>query len=249
MRTAPLLASLLMLGALASGCSDDSTPNATTDGGDDPTATTAGAGDGGGGSGDESACPDGHGTLTVSAISGEEASAIEGAGAATYEGRVGIAETEVELADAVAVPISDGAALTFYLTDYELDHETAGFDTQDATDDQLLVTLFATIYQSGEGEPADPAPIEAGEIIPPSQGSVDIGNGKRVFDVIIDNGEKMHNESVEPEGQIEILYLDDERVCFSVDYTSLVFGTEESSRDVAKHLSGTFSADLVESMF
>ncbi len=250
MRTAPILASIALVASLVAGCSSDddppqSAPGATSSDGDSSTT----AGDGNDGGGDASACPDGPGTLTISAISGEEAASIPDASASMYDGRIGIEETEVELADAVAVEISDGAALTFYLTDYEIDRETVAFETQDAEEGQLLATLFATVYQSAGERTETPAPIEAGEVIPPSQGSDDIGTGERVFDVIIDNGEEQHNESVQPEGEIEILYLDDERVCFSVDYTSYVFGTEETTRDVAKHLSGTFSADLEESMF
>jgi hypothetical protein len=237
-----------LLGLLAAcGDSEDTTSTGDTTGGNGAT-TTAGDG-GGGGSGDASGCPEGRGTLTISAIGAEEAGAIADASDWQYEGRIGIEETEVEVADAVAVSIADGAALTFYLTDYELDRDTVSTATQDAAEGQLLVILAATMFQSADNPITDPPPIEAGDVIPPSGGAEDIGSGERVYTVIVDNGEEQHNESVEPEGEMEILYLDDERVCFSVDYTSYVFGTEATSRDVAKHISGTFNADLVESIF
>jgi hypothetical protein len=237
-----------LLGLLAAcGSGDDTTNAGDTSGGDGASSTTAAGG--ANASGDASACPEGHGTMTISAISGEEAAAIPDASAWQYEGRIGIEETEIELTDAVAVELADGAALTFYLTDYELDRETVAFETQDAAEGQLLVFIGATMYQSADNPITDPPPIEAGQVIPPSSGAADIGSGELVYTVIVDNGEEQHNETVLPEGELEILYLDDERVCFTIDYTSHVFGTEETTKDVAKHVSGTFNADLVESMF
>ncbi len=197
-------------------------------------------------SGDAFACPDGFGTISVLAISGEEAAAIEGAVAATYEGRIGFDLEGVTLADGVGVITDDRTSLTVYLADHELDRAAIRSAPPSIEPGQLVVTAIATAYRSPDAPAPDLEPLAAGEVILPGDGATDIDSGERAFTVLVDTGGPRHDESIEPIGGFEVLYLDDDEACIDLDFSSLVQGTEATTEDTARRVSGVVRVELLE---
>ncbi len=153
-------------------------------------------------------------------------------------------EPEFEVKDTVAVRVSD-AAYTMYLADYEIDRSIIGtYETPHPPDGKTLITLSITVFNAEE----EPPPIEVGDVIPTGAEF-----GEQTFIVIVERGADMYNSSQAPSGEVEVLGLDADTICVSVDYQDLeedeTMNGEQVESPVQKRLVGTASAEVLEMGF
>ncbi len=153
-----------------------------------------------------------------------------------FAGEPSVPLTTMEIVDTFAIQIDEaGSAFTIYLADYELDR--AAFDdpfyTPEPGDGQTLVTVFVTAFNAEEAL----APLAAGDVV---TGSSEFDT--RVLNVIAQQGAALYN-SGNPDGQIEILAVDDSYLCAAIDYFDLVDPNDPASAQ-QKIVRGSFTAEV-----
>jgi hypothetical protein len=186
--------------------------------------------------------------MTVAAASETEVAALPDAAAYRYAEFDGVDVVDLDVVDAVAIESFDFKFLTIYIADHAIDREPLGLHPPVVEQGELLLEAH-TVIEGGTDQASFPSPIDAGDVIyargagsyagPPRSRAV------RRFMVLIRNGDDSHDDASDPSGQLVIHYVSDDRICFSIDYTSIVTGTEFSSRTVSRRIEGTFAAELL----
>ncbi len=197
-----------VLGLLAGACSDSEDDSggdeAAEDGGGDDTAGDTADDAGGEDAGDESGAGDCAGIDATGRSPGGDFTATT----------------------AYAVPISDGAAWTLYLADFDLDPETiSSFSEPTVPADGKMFTVAITVFNAeGEVEPIEP----------PKTIEYTDEFGVLTFTVMANEGEELFGTNTGAEGTVEVTAVGD-RLCGSVEYT-----------DDEKEISGSFEAEAVD---
>jgi hypothetical protein len=182
-------------------------------------------------------------------------------GAFTADVRIANAYAELEVVtdpafgftDAVAVRLQPGAYSVF-LGDYDLDPALfASWETQHPPADHTLVQLYLTTFGGGGQIDTDPAELVAGDVIVASSeidGSKVLG---LTFERGLDAGDPpylAYNTSSTPEGQAEVLGINETHLCLKVDY--LDYEGASTTNGVAdvypvqKRFAATFTAEIVD---
>lgn len=154
--------------------------------------------------------------------------------------------------DAVAVRLQPGAYSVF-LGDYDLDPALfASWETQHPPADHTLVQLYLTTFGGGQIE-TDPAELVPGDVIVASS-EID---GSKVLGLTFERGLAAgdpaylaYNTSSTPEGQAEVLGINDTHLCLKVDYLDYEgASTTNGVVDVypeQKRFAATFTAEIID---